>query len=104
MTMTRITRADMRNSATRLTRAAREARLVLATEEIEYIPGNKEMGISAYLQIRNIETRAVRKPWWLPKFNYKDSTRTQFIATESAVDALIAATDMQRELAKNKVF
>ena len=104
MAMDRITRADMRNSAVRLTRAGRDARLILATEEVEYVPGNKEMGISASLQIRNLETRAVRQGWWFPRFSTKDTTRTQFKATEAAVDALIAACDMQRELAKNKVF
>lgn len=103
MTMDRITRADMRNSAYRLTRAAREARLVLFEETIEYVPGNKEMGITAKLQIKKLDG-TVRQGWWLPRFGLKDLTRTQFKATEAAVDALIAACDMQRELAKNKVF
>lgn len=98
--MTRITKKDIRDAAQRLTQNARMAGLLDWEETIVYNAGNASNGIAAVLSVCTVvehQQRSERQSYWLPRFSYNETLRTQYMAVESATDVLRAVFDMMEK-------
>lgn len=89
--MNRITKKDIRNATERLTKNAQACGLLEPHESVVYNAGNASNGIAAVLSVYTVDQtkqRSERQAYWLPRFNYAETLRTQYKAIEAASDAL----------------
>lgn len=102
--MNRITKKDIREAAQRLTQNARMAGLLDWEENIVYHAGNASNGIAAVLSVYTVDQtqqRSERQAYWLPRFSYNETLRTQYKAVEAATDVLRAMFDVVEDLRSN---
>lgn len=98
--MNRITKKDLRNAAERLTQNAQACGLLEPHESVTYNAGNASNGIAAVLSVRTVvdhQQRSERQAYWLPRFNYAETLRTQYKAIEAASDVLRAMFDVMEK-------
>lgn len=92
--MTRYTKKDVESAIQRFTDNARICGLLENGERIHYNAGSAASGIPPVLSIIRTVPWGERNAYWLPRFTYKDTMRTQYKAVEAASDALRAMCDI----------
>lgn len=92
--MTRYTKKDIESAVQRFTDNARICGLLENGERINYNAGSVSGGIPPVLSIIKTVPWGERKVYWLPRFTYKDTMRTQYKAIEAAGDVLRAMCDI----------